>query len=1035
MTRTRLTIVFAFLLLPLLLLGAVAYLLSDTGLNSVVRPHLERHLGERLGAEVRLERIALGWDRLEVSGVAVVLPSQRLFAERLEADFRLSDLLALRLASVRVIAPELEIADAPGEGGAFPERPPLFIERVQIVAGRLTLHAAGRPWIIEEIDLQGRLDEETPFYVTARLGDDPGLALSSHGRLLWGEIPSVRLDSARLDGEELLASPLTVHFPEEGAAAGGAIGIERFDEAHLARIAAVLGVDTPIPPEVRFALEGLRLSFDWGEERLRLALTARRLAAETDEVDLVAQELRLRGEGGDDLWEVEGDLLLAAGAPLRFEATLSQGEARGDFTLSAADPAALLSALAGGEWPAVSGGIEARGTVRAGADALRVEAALTGTPAAKANADLPDLSGLFAEFAVERRGEEVSAAATLVRHGKKIARAEGDLNEIEVVLYPLASDDLAPLLPSTLRAHLAPGIERLAGRAVLRPQQEGWSARLALSAARVPLTPAYLEEVRLEGMVAQRAERASFEGVTLEARLGGEGLPSARLSAVASGELRGERYRIVVDRFAAEGVEFIAADGMSGLSGASVRGRAEIAGAGEGPVRLDLHGEINGGEVLHGAFYADLSSLPVQLRLQGDVDPASRRLDAQRLSVAIAEVVEASLHGSIDEASVDLSATAELADLARSAARLQVLAESFPLVKDVAPSGALSAGGRFRLDETGWRLHGSAAPRHLGVQAAAMGIDIEGLSGSLPFDLGSAPASGEARAGAVSVARLAFRGAELRADTIALHSAPGRFALPDPLVFAMAGGEIEIDEAQAHLTQSAPAFSAVLRVRGIDLGELTRELGTIEMAGRLSADLGRIVYGAGTLTTEGEMKIDAFGGHFRVRNVRLESLFTPYMTSSLDVDFTGVNLRLLTATFDFGEVNGIADGYIHELRLFGAVPSHFEASFETRTRGQRNISVAAVRNITTISQGGLSGVLSRGVYRFIDFYRYRKIGLHCTLRNDVFVLTGTAREGDERYLVDGGLLPPKINIIAPEHAISFKEMLGRLQRLDRAGGN
>jgi translocation and assembly module TamB len=181
------------------------------------------------------------------------------------------------------------------------------------------------------------------------------------------------------------------------------------------------------------------------------------------------------------------------------------------------------------------------------------------------------------------------------------------------------------------------------------------------------------------------------------------------------------------------------------------------------------------------------------------------------------------------------------------------------------------------------------------------------------------------------------------------------------------------------------------------------------------------------------MKIEAFGGNLRVRNLRLDALFTPYSTSSADIDFTGIDLRLVTATFAFGEINGTADGYIRELRLFGAVPSHFEASIETRSQGRRNISVKALRNLTTISQGGLSAVLSRGIYRFIDFYRYRKIGLHCTLRNDVFLLRGTARGGDDRYLVDGGLFPPKINIIAPENAISFKEMLNRLQRIDRTG--
>jgi len=123
---------------------------------------------------------------------------------------------------------------------------------------------------------------------------------------------------------------------------------------------------------------------------------------------------------------------------------------------------------------------------------------------------------------------------------------------------------------------------------------------------------------------------------------------------------------------------------------------------------------------------------------------------------------------------------------------------------------------------------------------------------------------------------------------------------------------------------------------------------------------------------------------------------------------------------------------VHELRLFGSVPSAFNALFETRPAGKRNISVKAIKNLNTLSQGGLSAALSQGIYRFIDFYRYQKIGIDCTLGNDSFRLRGTAREGEDSYLVYGGLLPPKIDIIAPERAISFKEMLKRISRLDRA---
>ncbi len=120
------------------------------------------------------------------------------------------------------------------------------------------------------------------------------------------------------------------------------------------------------------------------------------------------------------------------------------------------------------------------------------------------------------------------------------------------------------------------------------------------------------------------------------------------------------------------------------------------------------------------------------------------------------------------------------------------------------------------------------------------------------------------------------------------------------------------------------------------------------------------------------------------------------------------------------------------MRLFGFTPAKFSALLESRLEGRRNISVKALNNLAILSQGGLSAALSRGIYRFIDFYRYRKIGIACELERDVFHLRGTAYPGSTRYLVHGGVLPPKIDIIAPPSAIAFSEMLKRLQRIERA---
>jgi hypothetical protein len=205
------------------------------------------------------------------------------------------------------------------------------------------------------------------------------------------------------------------------------------------------------------------------------------------------------------------------------------------------------------------------------------------------------------------------------------------------------------------------------------------------------------------------------------------------------------------------------------------------------------------------------------------------------------------------------------------------------------------------------------------------------------------------------------------------------------------------------------------------------------MGGRLGAELPDIRFAKEEISTGGEALLQVFDGAVRGRNMRVNKPFSRYPTYHADIDFTGIDLQLLTQAFSFGEMNGVADGFVHELRLFGPVPSAFRATFETREKGTRNISVKALRNLNTLSQGGLAAALSQGIYRFIDFYRYRKIGIRCWLRNDVFHLEGTAKPGTDTYLIYGGWLPPRIDVIVSTPTISFQEMVKRLKRIERTG--
>ncbi|MEJ2200137.1 MAG: hypothetical protein P8X63_03855, partial [Desulfuromonadaceae bacterium] len=326
-------------------------------------------------------------------------------------------------------------------------------------------------------------------------------------------------------------------------------------------------------------------------------------------------------------------------------------------------------------------------------------------------------------------------------------------------------------------------------------------------------------------------------------------------------------------------------------------------------------------------------------------------------------------------------------------------------------------------------------PQQLGLKLDAWKLELEGLSGTLPlcYLRGEQPAPPSPRSGELRFDRVEIGPARLAQAPLRLLSSDNRLEIAAFPAWELAGGQVRINDLSADLEAAQMQVSARIRVAAVDLATLTRELGVLPMSGELSADLGTIHYAAGDLNTEGQAEIDAFGGNLVISNIELRDMASAYRTLHGDVDFTGIDLYQLTRTLEFGEINGIVDGHVHKLRLFGGTPSRFDAELATRPQGRRDISVKALNNLSILSQGGLSAALSRGIYQFIDYYRYQKIGLHCILNNDLFQLRGTARPDADGYLVYGGLLPPKIDIIAPGRDVSFKEMLKRLSRLDRTG--
>lgn len=814
----------------------------------------------------------------------------------------------------------------------------------------------------------------------------------------------------------------------------GSLSLDRLRSQELVAVLRAFGRRSPLPKNFIFDLAEPRLAWKQQAQARELELTVPTGQLQGEGWKLPLSAVQLQAAEVEGLWQGEGVLRLA-GAATKLSGGWQDGVGRGSMTLVSLRAANLLRDLGVDDWP-LAGGFELNLDGRLQEDELSVDGRMRGRPQSPlpATARL-DLAAMELTARLHKTAENTRIAGVLSVGGQSVLQADGDTRQLRLSLRPSSWQTLEKILPPAARPVLLQGTEGLSAEVLLDRTKTGWQAQGSGQAASLRLQPATLEGVTWAGTLASSSTGLRLREGRLTARLQTSEGSVDQLQLAAEAELNPSEYALRVERLTAEGIELMAVDGLSGLTGGHLSGNAKLSGrraGGKVAVQLELQGGAK--ELLAGAFYGDFSGLESGLALTGVFEPQAKRLQAKRLEVHLGKLVRGELQGMLSATDGQLTGEVELPQLsALDAQLLPALAAAYPALAGLRLDGGLQLQGTGHWAGQDWGVKGEARPQSLNLRWPGPRVELDGLDGTLPIDLGPATTTKVAAAtpGTLTLAQLQAGPLGLSASQLALRVGRNRLQLDSSLVFSLAGGELRLADLAIGRSASGLDLAAQVRVGEVDLQQLTEALALPPMQGRLSANLGTISYADNQLSSAGTAGINAFSGGIMVKNIRLQSPFSRYRTLEADIDFEAIDLLELTQTFEFGEMNGLADGHVHGLRLFGATPSAFEAAFTTRLDGRRNISVKALKNLSILSQGGLQAALSRGVYRFIDFYRYRRIGFVCALENDLFHLRGTAREGSDKYLIHGGILPPKIDIVAPSRNISFKEMVKRLGRLDR----
>ncbi len=1054
-------------LLLIALLATAVYLFRGRLLQELARPLLARELSRRFQVAATIDRLQLRGGELRVDGLHIERAGTgRLDVVRLELGLDRRILGERHLPRLLLVAPKITLfaptTPTKAKQGSWLDRPPISIGAIEIRDGEFRSADGSQPW---RFDGRGKLGRQWTVALRLQPGDAPEQTLALQASGTWDKAIRGAIEGLQWRGTELLAAPLRLGLDAGGwTDLDGEIRLAALTDDDLRPLLQALGQS--LPPTLPWRAEELRLRpvLAGGEWRLEAQAAALRVGA--DRSRALLREVTLSGQAaaGRPLVFTAQGLLGSAGDPLVVGGQWTSPTlelTRLDWRSQALLAKPLNFTLAGRE-TAVAGGLHLGQLDDRALRPLLALADLRLPP--EPHWSLRDLvlepawDGSRLQLAINARSGALRSGERELRVGPLGLKLTGSPGNWRLS----GTGQLGG--KSRLQGDLRLSGKTLAGQAMLKlpnlaglPQQQ---AGLGLP----PLAGALTLEAKIGGSTAHprfdlqavargltRSDAAGLPALDLQAaarltpgqqhwQLSGGSLAGS-LSGPVSGTLSGRfQGSVGTGGWSAKLTElkfakpsWSSADGLSAYAGDRLTLQGTLSAAAGTPVRFDLQGELAGGELLLGAYYASLTEISARFGVQGDWSAGNYRLERGR--VTIPQLGELTLDGVLGPAGARLTATLELPDLARALEQhgRNLLVEPFPRLQGLALAGSLRiAAAGFRSDR-GWGLKLNLAPRKVALGWGKK-VQVAGLDGDIPLQLGPAAEGGEL-SGRLSWTSLAAGPLHSGPVGVAIRSRPGELRLPAELHLGLAGGELAVAGLDLALPPHPLEGSVRLNLNGVELQVLTRELGWPELRGTLGADLGQLHYRGGELGIAGEAGIEVFGGQIRVRGMRVRDLFTRYPVFLADIDFTGLDLHRLTGTLAFGEMNGVIDGHIHQLSLFGTTPTHFEAALHTRSSGTRNISVKALNNLSILTQGGLSTVLSRGIYRFIDFYRYRKIGIVCSLENDRFRMRGTARKGSDRYLVSGAFLPPRIDVVTSSPVVSFREMVRRLKRIDRAGGS
>lgn len=470
-------------------------------------------------------------------------------------------------------------------------------------------------------------------------------------------------------------------------------------------------------------------------------------------------------------------------------------------------------------------------------------------------------------------------------------------------------------------------------------------------------------------------------------------------------------------------------------SGVEVRADLTVQRRDGGTEHVDFAVDIPRGELLWESYYVDLALHP--FKLSGRLEPDAKKVQVRRAAFSAGGIGSLRGSGSCDVAQHDCQWQLDfdipgLRTLYRLAVR-DPLAEARPTLAGSEVEGRAIGTLTRSVDAGGvGQLRGTLDLAGAAFRLAQPPLQISGVDLHLPIDFSDDDRMPVApQGGWLHLERFVFEKIDLGRIELPLDVATNRIGIAEVVRIPLFGGIVDVTALRGEaLHRSSRRLTLGLSLQDIDLEPLTQAVGLPRIAGKVSGAMPSLALADNRIESEGEITIEAFDGSVRLHELRVDDLLSPVPSLRLDLTFRDLSLKQLTRTFAVGQISGILGGKFDDLVLVDGQPVSFEARVATEKRAgvSQRISVRAIRQISIL--GGSGGdPLSQGILQLFDEYRYAKMGFHCRLENDRFVLRGVEEIGGKEYLVVGATLPPRVSVVSHTSVIAFSELVRRLTRL------